>query len=54
MFKHKYFEQAIKCFDKADEKELGERARAYLYADNASKRLVEIEADREYLNNGLY
>lgn len=29
MFKHKYFEQAMKCFEKAGEKMMYDKAKAY-------------------------
>lgn len=42
MFKHKYFSQAMKCFEKAGEKEMYIKSKAYYTADKASKTLVEI------------
>lgn len=33
MFKHKYFGQAMKCFEKAGEKEMHTKAKAYFTAD---------------------
>jgi hypothetical protein len=37
MFKYKYFEQAMKCFEKCGDIEMTEKARCYYLADLASK-----------------
>ncbi len=49
MFKNRYFEQAMKCFEQSGDKELLEQATAYHTADSASKQLVEIASERELL-----
>ena len=44
MFSRGYFEQAMKCFDRSGEKDLYMHAEANMIADNASKKLIEIES----------
>lgn len=50
MFKRKYFEQAIKCFENAEEERLLEKAGAYLIAEEASSLFIEAETERKTLH----
>lgn len=43
MFKRRFYEQAMKCFDHSGDKNLRQRARAYSLAEDAAK--VQSEAD---------
>lgn len=54
MMKHKYYEQAYKCFEKAGDQTLITRAQAFRNADEATKIIAKIEADRVYISEKLY
>ena len=54
MMKHKYYEQAIKCFEKAGETSLLKRAQAFHEADDATKIIAKIEAERVYISEKVY
>lgn len=54
MFKHKYFGQAMKCFEKAGEKEMHTKAKAYFTADQASKTLVEVQSELSYIEQKIF
>lgn len=43
MFKRKFYEQAVFCFNKAHEIELMKKAEAYFTADKAAEIQVEID-----------
>ena len=49
MLKHKYYEQAIKCFEKAGDQILLKRAQAFYNADEATKKIAKVEAERVYI-----
>mmetsp|Transcript_20409 Transcript_20409/g.17730 ORF Transcript_20409/g.17730 Transcript_20409/m.17730 type:complete len:169 (+) Transcript_20409:3579-4085(+) len=54
MFKNKYYEQAMKCFDKSGDKDLKMRAEAYHSAEKAASDVSDINAKRMYMREGLY
>ena len=54
MLKHKYYEQALKCFEKAGDEQLKKKALAFAAADTATKKIANIEAERVYMNEGVY
>ena len=54
MMKHKYYEQAIKCFEKANEEILLKRALAFHHADEATKIIAKVEAERVYIQEKVY
>jgi len=53
MFRHKYYEQAYKCFEKSGHQDLKLRAEAYMIADRASQELKKIANERAYLSEGV-
>ena len=53
MFGRGYFQQAMKCFDRSGDKDLYLKAQANMIADNASKKLIEIESERSAIKNHL-
>lgn len=54
MMKHKYYEQAMKCFEKACEISLLKRAQAFHDADEATKIIAKVEAERMYISEKVY
>lgn len=54
MLKHKYYEQALKCYEKAGAEQLKKKARAFAAADAATKKIANIEAERVYMKEGIY
>jgi hypothetical protein len=54
MFKRKYFEQAMKCFQMSGETEMYKKARAHAMADESTKEIIEVESERSYIKNKLY
>ena len=49
MFRNRFYEQAMKCFNQAGEDILENRSKAYFLAETAAKDLAEVEADRVFL-----
>ena len=43
----------MKCFDRSGDKDLYLKAQANMIADNASKKLIEIESERSAIKNHL-
>ena len=54
MFKNKYYEQAMKCFEKSGDEELKFRAQAYFMAENTSNKSSEISSKRMYIKQNVY
>ena len=54
MLKHKYYEQALKCYEKAGAEQLKKKALDFAAADTATKKIANIEAERVYMNEGIY
>ena len=49
MFKNKYYEQAVKCFEKSGDKQLHRRAEAYMIAERASNKLSAMKNEESLL-----
>ena len=54
MYKRGYFEQAMKCFDKSGNIELHKKAQGNFLADNATKKIIEIDSERNAVKNKLF
>ena len=54
MFKNKYYEQAVKCFEKSGDEEMRIRALAYNLAEQTSFKASEINAKKIYIKQGVY
>lgn len=54
MFNNKYYEQAMKCFERCDDKSLYNRAKAYALAEQATRQKSEIAAEQLYMSEGLF
>lgn len=54
MFNHKYYEQALKCFEHTSDNELKTRARAYYLAEKANKTIQEVQNEYTYMEEGIY
>lgn len=54
MFKNKYYEQAMKCFDKSGDKDLFIRSEAYHSAEKASSELADVNNKRMYMREGMW
>lgn len=54
MFKRKYFEQAMKCFERSGDHDLFVKAQAHNLANESTKNLIEIESEKGYLKDKLY
>lgn len=44
MFKRKYFEQAMKCFQMSGDEDLYKKAQANAMADESTKEIIEVES----------
>lgn len=53
MYARGYFEQAMKCFQRSGHDELYKKAKANSIADMATKKLIEIESERNAMKNKL-
>jgi len=49
MFRNKYYEQAVKCFEKAQDERLKNRAEAYMLAERASNKLRTIKNEQNLI-----
>ena len=54
MFNNRFYEQALKCFERCDDKGLYNRTKAYAIAERAKKMKGEIAAENLYLEEGLF
>jgi hypothetical protein len=54
MYSRGYFDQAMKCFERSGQKELYKKAEANKYADDATKKLIEIESERNSIKQGFH
>ena len=46
MYARGFFEQAMKCFEKSQNESLYKKAYANLFADRATKSLIDVESQR--------
>ena len=53
MYARGYFDQAMKCFQRSGHDQLYRKAEANKYADEATKKLIEIESERNALKQPL-
>ena len=53
MYSRGYFEQAMKCFEKSQHADLYKKAKANLFADRATKLLIEVESSRNSIKQGF-
>ncbi|EAS04216.2 hypothetical protein TTHERM_00298270 (macronuclear) [Tetrahymena thermophila SB210] len=53
MFKHKYFEQAVKCFKKSGHFNHEKKAQAYFEATNISNEVMKIDNELSLLKQGI-
>jgi hypothetical protein len=51
MYSRGYFEQAMKCFEKSQHDSLYKKAYANLLADKATKKLIDIESQKNGMKN---
>lgn len=49
MYARGFFDQAMKCFERSGHHELLKKAQANKYADEATKKMIQIESDRNTL-----
>ena len=54
MYSRGYFDQAMKCFERSGHKELYKKAEANKNADDATKKLIEIESERNAIKQGFH
>lgn len=54
MFKRKYFEQAMKCFQMSGDNDLYKKSQANAMADESTKEIIEVESEKNYLKSKLY
>ena len=45
MYKYRYYEQAVKCFEKSGDTDLLQRAHASFLAEEATKQLAQIDSE---------
>jgi tetratricopeptide (TPR) repeat protein len=54
MFKRKYFEQSMKCFQMSGDDDLYKKSQANAMADESTKEIIEVESEKNYIKNKLY
>lgn len=54
MFKNKYFQQAMKCFEKSQDITWFAKSQAYYNADQSSMKVVEAETELQKLKEPAY
>jgi hypothetical protein len=54
MYARGYFDQAMKCFERSGHKELFKKAEANKNADDATKKLIEIESEKNAIKQGFH
>jgi tetratricopeptide (TPR) repeat protein len=54
MYARGYFDQAMKCFERSANLELYKKAEANKFADDATKKLIEIESERNAIKQNAH
>jgi len=54
MYARGYFDQAMKCFERSGHKDLFKKAEANKNADDATKKLIEIESEKNAIKQGFH
>jgi tetratricopeptide (TPR) repeat protein len=54
MYSRGFFDQAMKCFERSGHKDLFKKAEANKNADDATKKLIEIESERNSIKQGAH
>lgn len=54
MYSRGYFDQAMKCFERSESKDLYKKAQANKYANEATKKLIELESEKNNIKQGVH